>query len=34
MDDEQGLEGWDNLECNSYEEAIKAIDGGFGILTA
>ncbi len=33
MDDDQGLEGWDILECDSKEEAIESIDGGFGILT-
>jgi hypothetical protein len=32
MDDDNGLEGWDNCECDSYEEAIEAIDGGFGII--
>jgi hypothetical protein len=33
MDDDKGLEGWDNYECDSYEEAVEAIDGGYGILT-
>lgn len=32
MDDDKGLEGWDNLECDSLEEVIEAIDGGFGII--
>lgn len=32
IDDEKGLEGWDNIECDSFEEAIEAIDGGFGIV--
>jgi len=32
MDDENGLESWDNCECDSYNEAIKVIDGGFGII--
>lgn len=32
MDDDKGLEGWDNCECNSYEEAIRVIDGGWGII--
>ena len=32
MDDDKGLEGWDNCECDSYEEAIEVIDGGFGII--
>ena len=31
MDDDKGLEGWDSLECDSLEEAIEAIDGGYGI---
>jgi hypothetical protein len=32
MDDDNGLEGWNNCECNSYDEAIEIIDGGFGII--
>lgn len=32
MDDDNGLEGWDNCECNSYNEAVEVIDGGFGII--
>lgn len=32
MDDDKGLEGWDNCECNSLEEAEQVIDGGFGII--
>ncbi|HCL4455201.1 TPA: hypothetical protein N2D10_003228 [Clostridium botulinum] len=32
FDDDQGLENWDNYECNSYEEAISIIDGGHGII--
>lgn len=31
-DDDQGLENWDNIECDSLEEAIETIDGGFGII--
>jgi len=31
MDDDKGLEGWDSLECDSLEEVIEALDGGFGI---
>ena len=30
-DDEQGLENWDNYECNSYEDAMNLIDDGYGI---
>jgi hypothetical protein len=32
MDDANGLEGWDNYEADSLEEAIEAIDGGYGII--
>ena len=32
MDDDAGLESWDNYECDSLEEAIEVIDGGFGII--
>ncbi len=32
MDDTEGLEGWDNNECDSYDDCIKVIDGGYGIL--
>ena len=32
FDDEQGLENWNNVQCNSYEKCIEAIDGGFGII--
>lgn len=32
MDDDAGLENWDNCECDSLEEAIEVIDGGFGII--
>lgn len=32
FDDDQGLENWDNYECESYEEAISVIDGGHGII--
>jgi hypothetical protein len=31
-DDDKGLEGWDNTKCDSLEECIKVIDGGFGII--
>jgi hypothetical protein len=34
MDDDKGLEGWDNHECDSYNEAVDLIDGGFGIIEA
>jgi hypothetical protein len=30
-DDYKGLEGWDNLECNSLNEVIENLDDGFGI---
>lgn len=32
LDDYDGLSNWDNYEVNSLEEAIDAIDGGYGIL--
>ena len=32
MDNDAGLESWDNLECDSHEEVIEALDGGFGII--
>lgn len=32
MDDDNGLEGWDNCECDSLEEAVEIIDGGYGII--
>ncbi len=32
MDDKNGLEGFDNYECDSLEEAIEIIDDGFGII--
>lgn len=32
LDDEDGLSNWDCSEAESLEEAIKLIDGGFGIL--
>ena len=32
FDDDQGLENWDNLQCDSYSECIEAIDSGFGIV--
>ena len=32
MDDELGLENWDNIECDSLEEVIDVIDGGYGIM--
>ena len=31
-DDKQGLENWDNYECDSYEDAINLIDDGYGII--
>lgn len=31
-DDDKGLEGWDNTQCDSLKECIKVIDGGFGII--
>ena len=31
LDDEDGLSNWDCCETNSLEEAIRIIDGGFGI---
>lgn len=31
-DDDKGLEGWDNTQCDSLDECIKVIDGGFGII--
>lgn len=32
LDDEDGLSNWDYCEVKSFEEAIKVIDGGYGIL--
>ncbi|MBD5589376.1 hypothetical protein, partial [Clostridium botulinum] len=32
FDDDQGLENWDNHECDSYQEVISVIDGGHGII--
>lgn len=32
LDDERGLENWDNRECLSLDEAIDIIDGGFGVI--
>ena len=32
FDDNQGLENWDNLQCDSLEECIKVIDNGYGII--
>lgn len=32
MDDDKGLENWDNKECDSYEEAIEVLDNGYGII--
>ena len=32
LDDEDGLSNWDCCEAESLEEAIKVIDGGYGIL--
>lgn len=32
LDDKSGLEGWDNFECDSPEEAVDIIDGGYGII--
>ena len=32
MDDDNGLENWDNYEADSLNEAIEVIDGGFGII--
>ena len=31
-DDEEGMENWDNYECDSLEECVEVIDGGFGII--
>jgi len=31
-DDDKGLEGWDNTQCDGLDECIKVIDGGFGII--
>lgn len=31
-DDDKGLEGWDNTQCDSLDDCIKVIDGGFGII--
>lgn len=32
LDDEDGLSNWDCCEAESLEDAIRIIDGGFGIL--
>lgn len=32
LDNDTGLENWDNKECYSIEEAIEIIDGGYGII--
>lgn len=32
MDDDNGLESWDNYKTDSYEEAIDIIDGEYGII--
>ena len=32
LDDEKGLENYDSEECDSLEEAIDILDGGYGIL--
>lgn len=32
IDDNNGLENWDNCECCSMEEAIDVIDGGYGVI--
>ena len=32
LDDKDGLSNWDCCECNSLDEAIETIDGGYGIL--
>lgn len=32
MDDENGLENWDLVECDSLEECVDSIDGGYGIV--
>ena len=32
LDDEYGLSNWDCCEADSLEEAVKIIDGGYGIL--
>ena len=32
LDDEDGLSNWDCCEAESLDEAIKIIDGGYGIL--
>lgn len=32
LDDEKGLENYDSKECDSLEEAIDILDGGYGIL--
>lgn len=31
-DDEEGLGNWDIYECDSYDEAVEVIDGGYGII--
>ena len=32
LDNEDGLSNWDCYECDSLDEAIETIDGGYGIL--
>lgn len=32
MDDEAGLENWDCIEHDDYDECIALIDGGYGII--
>jgi len=32
IDDNNGLENWDNIECDSLEEAKNIIDGGYGLI--
>lgn len=32
LDAINGLENWDTFSCDSFEECLEAIDGGFGIL--
>ena len=31
LDEDNGLESWDIKECDSIEEAIDCVDGGYGI---
>lgn len=32
MDDDNGLENWDNYEADTLNEAIEVIDDGYGII--